>query len=78
LARENPSPFGSDSIEIQNLASSVYEMANNGSSGTKLFEIRGVDVEDLANALIFELGIAVDNNDFTDILSPQRDFIVYV
>lgn len=69
-----PSPyFGRLSSRL--LPEEVYELAGNTGG---VFELRGCSTSHMAQRYKELLAAAVEANDFTAILAPDRSFVVYV
>ncbi|KAK6988071.1 hypothetical protein R3P38DRAFT_3445569 [Favolaschia claudopus] len=60
-------------FEAANFLRAVGERANGGTRGTP-FVVEGTDLDSMVASLKNAVGEAVDRDDFTDILSPRRDF----
>lgn len=57
------------------IADSAYDVATSGVHYDEL-EVRGADVSDLAVQLKSMIKAAVDRRDFTELLTPEREFYV--
>lgn len=62
-------------FSLATLAEAVYDAATSGVNYKEL-EVRGVDVADLAAAFKKKVHEAVHRRDFTNIMSPGREFLV--
>ncbi|KAK6974270.1 hypothetical protein R3P38DRAFT_3180112 [Favolaschia claudopus] len=60
-------------FEAANFLRAVGERANGGTRGIP-FVVEGTDLDSMVASLKNAVGEAVDRDDFTDILSPRRDF----
>ncbi|KAF8057836.1 hypothetical protein FPV67DRAFT_1429869 [Lyophyllum atratum] len=58
---------------VSNLASAVFEAAN---SSLQKLKLRGPNVSALATAFLAMIAAAGEQNDYTDVLSPDRSFTV--
>ncbi|KAF8164427.1 hypothetical protein BJ912DRAFT_863835, partial [Pholiota molesta] len=61
-------------IDISNLDTSIFEVAS--SFRPPKLEISGETVSDLGDRLIEAIGMAIDQEDFEIILSPEREFLI--
>jgi hypothetical protein len=64
-------------IPMADLKSVAFREATEGYNVEK-FELRGLDVRELAKDFLDTLAEAARRGDFTSVLSPQRDFVMWV
>jgi hypothetical protein len=64
-----------EKISVAELRPTAFREANEGCNIEK-FELYGSDVRELARAFSNILGEAAGRQDFTHVLSPQRDFVM--
>jgi hypothetical protein len=63
----------SNSYTVDNLDTKVYREAARPNSSARL-QVHGRNVAEMASLLEAKLAIAAGQNDFTEVLSPVRDF----
>lgn len=70
-----PRSFNSELGSLEDLPNSVFDIATDNTP-IRPFEIRGVDVNALVKVLYDKIAEALATQDFTDVLSPNREFLV--
>lgn len=59
---------------MYDLDDSIFELTREGGAVTQSFQLSGETVNDLADELIKAIREALSIDDFSRILSPERDF----
>ncbi|KAF8955020.1 hypothetical protein BDZ97DRAFT_1675363, partial [Flammula alnicola] len=70
----NPPTPTSEVYNLVNLPEQVFAAANKGNNTVIKFEINSTTAAGMADMIDIWLTRAIENNDFTDILSPERDY----
>ena len=76
-------PFTSEEINVENIESvrdSIFDKAQHAArfDNPPMFELAGSSTSHLAENLVAAIKIALQDNNFKNILSPSRDFAMYV
>lgn len=76
-------PFTSEEINVENIESvrdSIFDKAQHPArfDNPPMFELTGSSTSHLAENLVAAIKIALQDNNFENILSPSRDFAMYV